>query len=185
MFTRYSSQSIHLHSTVAALFIVALLLAGCITPMDMWSRSRPIREYASNGEQIYFTSTSQRGTRITFDMHAGMMGGRGRMGQGGMMMSGQWACADCHGPDGRGGTARMMMTTFVAPDIRYTTLTSDAMEHEGHGEEGHPPYTEETLKRAITQGIDPAGEPLQWPMPRWSMGEDDLNDLLAFLQTLE
>ncbi|MER3458327.1 MAG: hypothetical protein C4309_06575 [Chloroflexota bacterium] len=75
----------------------------------------------------------------------------------------------------------MMMGSFVAPDIRYKTLT--AAEHAA-GEE-HPPYTDETIKRAITQGIDPAGEPLNWPMPRWTMTEADLEDLLAFLKTLD
>jgi cytochrome c oxidase subunit II len=49
----------------------------------------------------------------------------------------------------------------------------------------HPPYTEETLKRAIIQGIDPAGEPLEWPMPRWNMSDEDLNDLIDFLKMLE
>jgi len=57
------------------------------------------------------------------------------------------------------------------------------MEHEG--EEEHPPYTDETIKRAITQGVDPAGEPLEWPMPRWSMSDEDLEDLLDYLKSLE
>ena len=33
------------------------------------------------------------------------------------------------------------------------------IEHE-EGEE-HPPYTDETIKRAITQGVEPDGEPLE------------------------
>lgn len=33
------------------------------------------------------------------------------------------------------------------------------IEH-GEGEE-HPPYTDETIKRAITQGVEPDGEPLE------------------------
>lgn len=77
----------------------------------------------------------------------------------------------------------MMMGTFIAPDIRYKTLTS-AEEH-GQAHEEHPQYTDETLKQAITQGINPAGEPLGWPMPHWNMSEQDLNDLIDFLKTLE
>jgi mono/diheme cytochrome c family protein len=127
--------------------------------------------YGSNGEQIYFTATSQRGTPITSDMGVGMMGG------------GRIACANCHGPDGRGGRVRVMMNSFVAPDIRYKTLTAEKMEHEG--EEAHPPYTDETIKRAITRGVDPAGNPLEWPMPRWTMTDEDLNDLLEFLKSLD
>ena len=149
---------------------VALLLAGCIMPMMGNGPRAPIAQsYQSNGEQIYFTATSQRGDPITFTM----TGGRGMMGRGGMM-GGMMACATCHGGDGRGGQIWMMMTTFVAPDIRYKTLTT----------EEDPAYTDETIKRAITEGTDPAGNALEWPMPHWSMSEADLNDLIAFLKAL-
>lgn len=145
---------------------LALIVIGALGLLAIGGLTRP--QFRSNGEQIYFTATSQRGSLITADMGMGPMG------------SGMMACANCHGPDGRGGRVRMMMGSFVAPDIRYKTLT--AAEHrEG---EAHPPYTDETIKRAITQGIDPAGEPLDWPMPRWTMTEADLEDLLAFLKTL-
>jgi cytochrome c oxidase subunit II len=119
----------------------------------------------ANGRQIYFTATSERGSPITSDLQMGMMGG-------GMM-----ACVACHGPDGRGREVTVMMQIYTAPDIRYQTLTSGAMED-------HPPYTDETIKRAITQGLDPAGNPLQYPMPHWTMSAEDLNDLVAFLKTL-
>lgn len=151
---------------------LSVLLAGCV-PFGWPGRSPGFgRRFRSNGEQIYFTATSQRGTPISSDMRMGM----------GMMGSGMIACVNCHGPDGRGGRVRMMMSTFVAPDIRYKTLTAEKMEH-GGGEE-HPPYTDETIKRAITQGVDPAGNPLEWPMPRWRMSDDDLNDLLDYLKSL-
>lgn len=160
---------------------VGLLLAGCVMPMrGSGPGMRVARTYQSNGEQIYFTATSQRGTPITFEMGGGGgMMGRAQRAPG--MMGGMMACVTCHGPEGRGGQVRMMMmTTFVAPDIRYTTLTAAEMKQGG---EEHPAYTDETIKRAITQGVDPAGKPLVWPMPRWSISEADLNDLLAFLKT--
>jgi hypothetical protein len=82
----------------------------------------------------------------------------------------------------------MMMWSFNTPDITWDNLA----EMEGHGEETgedeheeHPPYTEETLKRAITRGIDPAGEPLDDIMPRWRMTESDLSDLVEFIKTLD
>lgn len=167
----------------SSIISVSLLLTGCFMPM-MGGRppARFARQYRSNGEQIYFTGTSQRGDLITFQMPGGgMMGGMGM--RGGMM-----ACVDCHGPDGRGGRVQMMMATFDAPDIRYQTLTAEHMEHgaeEGGVEEEHPPYTDATIKQAITQGVDPAGNPLEWPMPRWSMPERDLDDVVEFLKTLK
>lgn len=155
--------------------VVGLLLVACLG-LVVWRLARPgglattaSTRYRSNGEQIYFTATSQRGRPIISDMGMGMMGGR--------MMT----CASCHGPDGRGRRIRMMMRVFEAPDIRYRTLTT-----EEHGEEmEHEPYTDEDVKRAITQGIEPNGEPLDWPMPRWTMDDEDLDDLLEFLKTLD
>ena len=128
-------------------------------------------DFASNGERIFFTGTSATGPTISTEM-PGMH----------RMPSGRMACANCHGSDGRGGTVRMMMSSFDAPDIRYSALTEG--EH-AETEADHPPYTDEDIKRAVTEGIDPAGEPLEWIMPRWNMTDAQLNDLIAFLQTLQ
>lgn len=177
-----SAQSRWVLVVVAGL-IVGLVLLACVglfigglgvrqmaSPMGGSFGLFPGR-FGSNGERIYFTATSNSGQPITAEM-VGMR----------MMREGMMTCATCHGPDGRGGRVTMMMGTFEAPDIRYSTLTEG--EHDAAHEE-HPPYTDELIKRAITQGIDPAGEPLDWAMPRWSMSERDLNDLLAYLKTLE
>jgi cytochrome c oxidase subunit II len=138
-----------------------------------------LQRFDSNGERIYFTASSESGRPITPELE-----GTGRMR--GMRFR-QMTCAACHGDDGRGGVVRMMMDRFEAPDIRYETLTVEehGQEEEDGNHEEHPPYTDETIKRAITEGIDPAGEPLGWPMPRWEMDERDLDDLVEFLKTLE
>lgn len=160
---------------LAVLVGIVLVLCSGLTLWGLGQSGGFLRRYETNGERIYFTATSQRGTAITQDLGTGSMGP-------GMMMGGRLACATCHGSDGRGGRVRMMMASFVAPDIRYGTLTG-ADEHDG-GHEDHPPYTDETIKQAITQGLDPAGNPLAWPMPRWSMSQADLEDLLSYLKTL-
>jgi mono/diheme cytochrome c family protein len=128
-------------------------------------------ESASNGERIYFTATNQAGEPITF-----------RGGPAWMQMHGG-SCVNCHGPEGRGGI-RVHMTDAVAPDIRYTMLTS--AEHDEHDtDEGHPPYTDALIRRAITEGLDSAGKSLDPAMPRWSMSPGDLDDLVAYLKTLD
>jgi cytochrome c oxidase subunit 2 len=68
----------------------------------------------------------------------------------------------------------MAMQEFDAPDITWDDLTK----------EGHSGYTVETVKRAITQGLDEKGKPLDDTMPRWSMAPEDLDDLVQFLMTL-
>ena len=101
-------------------------------------------------------------------MHMGMMGG---------------GCVACHGANSDGGRSMPRFWNSVPP------LTPDALfgEHaegkqdDGHGD--HEKYTDETLIRAITRGVDPSGKPLDPAMPRWSMSNQDLDDLLAYLKT--
>jgi cytochrome c oxidase subunit 2 len=166
------------------LALLALLLAAC-GPIGQNSGTGNISagRYASNGERIYFTATSANGPiSYTGGPSSGMMGGRGMMGRS--------ACVDCHGPDGRGGERVVYMTVINAPDIRWSTLTESEHGEQGNhgqGEEGemdHPPYTEETFKRAVIQGLDPGGNALEPAMPRWNMSDQDLDDLIAFLKTL-
>jgi mono/diheme cytochrome c family protein len=92
----------------------------------------------------------------------------------------------CHGIDGRGGVPVMWGTKLPA-DIRYAALTEqDPRAHvKGAEEEAHPPYTDALIEQAITQGLNPASKPLDWTMPRWEMTKEDVNDLIAYLKTLQ
>ena len=125
--------------------------------------------HSSNGERIYFTATSSSGEAVTPE--------------GFTMMMHRIACVDCHGPEGKGGMVYMMMQSFDVPNITWPELTGQ--EHEEGGHEDHPPYTEETLKRAITRGLDPAGQPLDEFMPKWQISTQDLNDLVSYIKTLK
>jgi cytochrome c oxidase subunit 2 len=161
-------------AVLVGIILVVCLAVGFLFP---WKRTaspaavvpEPLQGYASNGETIYFTGFNDRGERIPFTDGPHWLYRHGG------------GCAACHGPDGR-GEAPVMMGTEIPSDIRYHHL----IEEEEHGEgEEHPPYTDETIKRAITEGLDPAGEPLDLTMPRWQMSERDLDDLLEFLKTLD
>jgi mono/diheme cytochrome c family protein len=131
------------------------------------------RTFASNGERIYYTGTSTKTGPIPrtggpmWVYHAGV------------------GCVACHGVQGRGGVP-VMMGTAVPEDIRYPTLTAAEPHKEGEKKEepDHPPFTDATIKRAITQGVDPANKPLDWTMPRWQLTDEDWTDLLAYLKTL-
>jgi mono/diheme cytochrome c family protein len=145
-----------------AVGVLGLLILDFYSPFGYSIRSS---DFKSNGERIYFTATSDSGKPITalmgqMTMHRGMM-----------------SCIDCHGPDGKGRAGRMMMLSFEAPDIRYSSLAA------GYDEE--KPYTDELIKRAITKGIDSDGMRLEQPMPVWQMSEEDLTDIIEFLKTLK
>jgi len=128
----------------------------------------------ANGERIYFTATSDRGSQITY---------RGGPNLGGMMMGTYLTCAACHGPDGRGGTHWMHMQVMEAPDIRLVALNEEMEEHGGeeHAEGG---FDLEEFRGAVVDGFHPDGEPLSQDMPHWQMSEADLADLFAFLESL-
>jgi mono/diheme cytochrome c family protein len=78
------------------------------------------------------------------------------------------------------------MCSIEAPSITYHDLTEEGHEeHAEGGEEAHPPYTDETIKKAIKEGLNPAGEELDPCMPRWEMSDGDLDDMIEYLKTLE
>ncbi len=162
-------------------------------PIAVNRSDRGTRAFRSNGERIYFTSSSDRGTTITYTggsaWSGGMMGngtgssggmmGNGSSGgtmngrsSGGMVGNGNLTCASCHGADGRGGVHTMMgMQTMKALDIRWSTLKSE--------------FDAKKFRLAVTQGRDPDGKKqLNRDMPRWNIGNDDLADLITYLKTL-
>ena len=130
----------------------------------------PQTDFASNGEQIYYTGVSRRIGPIPFQggpMWLWMQGG---------------GCVSCHGIHGRGGVP-VMMGTKTPSDIRHNRLMEG--NHQEHRGAEHPPYTDTLIKRAITEGVDPAGRQLDWTMPRWGLSGEDFHDLLAYLKTLK
>jgi Cytochrome c len=144
----------------------ALLLTACASrPWSMgpggtaWGTGA----FSSNGEQIYFTATSDRGTEITYTSGPGSNNW--------MMMNGQLTCASCHGPTGRGGKHSMgMMRVMDAKDIRWSVL--------------QPEFDAEKFRLAVTQDKDPNGTQLNTDMPRWNISDADLADLIIYLKTL-
>lgn len=164
-------RKIKMKATGLLVVIIALLLAACVSyPQSMGpgGMAQGTRTFGSNGERIYFTATSARGTAITYTggpaSNGGMMGG-------GMMGNGRFACVSCHGTNGKGGQQSMgMMQGTDVKDIRWSTLQSE--------------FDAEKFRLAVTQGQDPDGTQLSTDMPRWSIGNDDLADLITYLKTL-
>ncbi|MEH6648180.1 c-type cytochrome [Sulfitobacter sp.] len=160
---------------VLAVALVAAQLTFGSGPMT--NRADWPSEFQSNGERIYFTGTSASGQLIS--LQGGTM--HMRMSAGG--------CVTCHGADRKGG--RLMPKFWKsAPPLTAAALfgehaneDNDASgDGDGHGD--HDSYTEDTLRRVITDGVDPAGERLDPAMPRWSMSAEDMADLIAYLKTL-
>src|SRR6202035_4867159 len=64
-------------------------------------------------------------------------------------------CAGCHGRDGRGRPEGGV----APPDVTWAALTRP-YSVAPNGGRLHPPYTERLVKRAVTLGLDAAGNPL-------------------------
>lgn len=126
-------------------------------------------EQAMRGKHIYEQGRSLSGIPI-----------QASLGQEGLQVSATaFPCLNCHGHDGRGRPEG-----GVAPsDITWPALTKPYGVTHTSGRQ-HPPYTERLLKRAITMGIDSAGNPLHTVMPRYRLSRSDLADLLVYLKQL-
>lgn len=78
-------------------------------------------------------------------------------------------CQSCHGAQARGGIA---VGAATSADIRWSTLKTS--------------YTVPLLKRAILQGLDEHGRPLDPAMPRWKghLTDRQVEEIIAYLKTL-
>jgi len=162
---------------VLGIALVTVGLLGMVTVWLLALGAPSLTEtggFGSSGQRIYYTGLDADGRAIPRTMAAGGMMRRGRMGN--------LACVDCHGEDGRGGLVGMMMLGSVEiPDIRYSVLTTP------HSEEGTtlPAWSDADIKRAVRDGIEPDGQSLNNPMPRWDMTDAELTDVIEYLKELD
>ena len=159
-------------NTSAKLVLLApvLLLVSCSPGDRHWDFGDYPAKFASNGEQIYFTGTSTSGSPIRARVDGSMMSRHMRMHGGG--------CASCHGVDREG---RRMWPRFW---LKAQALTAESLfseDHSAHGHNDHGGYDQQSLRKAIAEGVRPNGMPLHETMPRWSMSKADLDDLIAYL----
>lgn len=141
-----------------AVFVLVPLIFGC--------------SFSSNGERIFFTATSKNGP-ITIKEGPPMIKNAVK------------GCAHCHGRDGKGGHS-LDATGMKGNDIRYFKLTLkysgylSFLEGKGVKTDGD---VDTLIKRAIIDGEGPDYK-LNISMPRWSMTDEDLNDVISYLKTL-
>jgi hypothetical protein len=141
-----------------AVFVLVPLIFGC--------------SFSSNGERIFFTATSKNGP-ITIKEGPPMIKNAVK------------GCAHCHGRDGKGGHS-LDATGMKGNDIRYSKLRLKYSGYlsflEGKGVKING-GVDTLIKRAIIDGEGPDYK-LNISMPRWSMTDEDLNDVISYLKTL-
>lgn len=110
------------------------------------------------GERIYQAGVGAGG-RLAYDQGPGWL----QMARGG--------CAVCHGREGQGLAMRAGDASGAAPPLTPGYLAARG-------------YDRASLARAITRGVDPQGRVFGYYMPRWRLGDRELEALLDYLARL-
>jgi len=126
--------------------------------------------FRSNGERIYYTGTNDDGISVPYEEGPKWFQRR------------KIGCVACHGENGKGGYL-IWPSLKMAPDVRYDSLVKKEHVH-GDRIEIHPRYTDDLIRRALTEGINAAGESLDIVMPRWKLTDRDFADLIDYLRQL-
>ena len=122
---------------------------------------------ATNGETIYFTGKDSTARVLSSDLDREALKDPGRV----------VSCADCHGRDRKGLRNGVPdFGPYSAPDITALALLADRSP-------ARAAYDAASLRRAITEGKNPAGKGLHYPMPRWEIDGKNLDDLVRYLLT--
>lgn len=146
---------------------LAVSLAGWAQPLHA---AAPLTPEQEAGRLLYVEGESASGDAFT-----------GRIGVGQQQLPGPSVrCGNCHGPDGRGRPEG-----GVRPgNIRWSELAKP-YGHEHENGRRHRAFDEASLKRAIVDGLDASGNPLDPSMPRYRISGRDWKALLAYLKVLE
>jgi hypothetical protein len=100
------------------------------------------------------------------------------------------ACVNCHQRSGFGSGERA--TQILIPPIagrylfhaRVRSSEQRDLPYVDGMRVDREPYTQQTLARAIRDGIDSQGRPLSYLMPRFNLADSDMAALIGYLQSL-
>jgi ABC-type branched-subunit amino acid transport system substrate-binding protein len=155
--------------TFLTFFKITFLLVTLLFFFHSTSLAEPLTEKEKLGKQIYLKTTSPFGREIK-----AFIGIASTEAPGSVM-----PCMNCHGRNGLGRPGSGIYPsniTFKELSKPYRVRLMDGRQR--------PAYNDETLARAITEGIDPAGNRLNPAMPTYTMAKEDLETLVTYLKRL-
>jgi len=121
------------------------------------------------GKQIYLEGNSPSGRPIAMAM------GEQRL----VLPARAVTCGGCHGHDGTGRPE----SGIIPHNVTWKYLTK-SYGHEHDSGLVHGPFTPESLKHYLRTGVYPGGERGDPSMPVYDMSDEDLDDLVAYLELL-
>ncbi len=152
-------------------YLVFLLLlpwpaiAAAAQPLQNLS---PLTAEEQRGQQIFEKGRSARGSKIEASLPGGVR-----------VPASAVPCAGCHGIDGLGRPEG----GIVPANVTWDALTKPYGHVRPDGRT-RVPYTDRTLRRAVTMGFDASGNELSSVMPRFQLTMRDAADLIAYLKKL-
>ncbi|MCB9232375.1 MAG: ABC transporter substrate-binding protein [Bacteroidia bacterium] len=143
---------------------LALLLAG---NRPAFVSDGGLTPSQARGQMIYTTGQTGNGEEITALM------------SGVTVPASVMPCINCHGEQGQGKPEG-----GVSPsNLTWPSLTRNYSGEKKNGRT-HPPYNEKSLVKAISMGLDPAGNKLEGIMPRYQMSQQAMEDLISYLKVI-
>ncbi len=99
----------------------------------------------------------------------------------------EMACVNCHRRSGMGGAEGPLVVPPIVGSVLFSPVTQGAPQigpPRSTGPGTREAYTDETLLRAVRDGVDASGRTLSPTMPRYAIGEADAKALGAYLRGL-
>ena len=138
-----------------------------------WAGARP----AVVGEAIYLHGTLSSGAPVE------AMRGDNVRSQGATV-----ACVKCHHRSGLGAKEGLLIIPPITGRYlfhsRHAKIDEVELPYLDSARANRESYTDATLARAMRQGIDSDGKPLDYLMPRYALSDADMRGLIAYLKEL-
>jgi ABC-type branched-subunit amino acid transport system substrate-binding protein len=152
---------------IAALLALGGSWVSAAAPPPALPGHSGLTERERQGKQIYLQGVSPTGGTLNANLN------------GNELPANALPCAGCHGRDGRGKPEGGIDPS----NLQWDELTKPYEVTKASGRR-HGTYTDRLFVRAVSLGLDPAGNPLNAAMPRYQMSREDMDRLLAYVKRL-
>jgi mono/diheme cytochrome c family protein len=130
----------------------------------------------SPGERLYMRGLSVAGAAIDATVQGDIH-----------VKSTEMACANCHRRSGMGTAEGPLVVPAIANSVLFSPVTQGAPQlgqPRATGAGTRPAYGDDSLLRALRDGVDPAGRTLSPTMPRYALTDADGKALATYLRSL-